>query len=330
MAHIAKFKATQVVPLLEHNARTDATRPHNHSNEDIDPSRTKDNYEMHDRGGLTAYEQYKQRMSELHCMQRKDVTVLDSLIVTLPKNVPAEDARKFFESAYAFACKDFGRENIVNATVHMDETTPHLHLGFIPVVRDKRRNGEECEKVCHKKLITKNYLKSFHQRMSYHIAKDIGYMPEIINGATENGNKTIAEMKAARAADRAADAEFDAKEKEKYAKKLQSDINALVDAVHALRDEEGKLTTEIEKSRQRAVDARSDADAAEQVISQKLETIDFLDEEIKLRQERVDELNTVQYQHMELYERMTQESAQYGEFMRRLRNRENGRGRGRE
>ena len=146
MAHIERYKASQVVGLLEHNARTDDTRPHNHSNEDIDTSRTKDNYELCRSDG-TAYERYKARMEQVHCMKRDDVTVLDSLIVTLPKDVAPEDERAFFESCYAFAVSEYGEKNVINATVHKDETTPHIHIGFIPVVEGKRRNGEQVEKV---------------------------------------------------------------------------------------------------------------------------------------------------------------------------------------
>lgn len=206
MAHIAKFKASQVKGLLEHNSRTDETRPHNHSNEDIDPEKTKLNYELCEGNG-TAYQRYKDRLSQVHCMKRDDVTVLDSLVVTLPKDVKPEDERKFFKAVYEFACNDYGKENIVNATVHMDETTPHIHLGFIPVVQGKLRNGEPVEKVRHSALITKKYLEKMHTRLSDFLEKELGYEVEILNGATANANKTIAELKAERAEKRAKQAE---------------------------------------------------------------------------------------------------------------------------
>lgn len=194
MARIDKYKASQVIGLLEHNARTDETRPHNHRNEDIDPTRTKFNYELHSTEG-TAYERFKARMEQVHCMKRDDVTVLDGLVVTLPKNVRPEDERKFFQAVYDFACKDYGKENIVNATVHKDETTPHIHIGFIPVVKGKLRNGTECEKVRHSDLITKTYLDMFHKRLSDHVKDRLGYETEILNGSTASGNQTITELK---------------------------------------------------------------------------------------------------------------------------------------
>ena len=198
MAHIEKFKSTQVNGVLLHNTRTGDTEQHNHSNEDIDTTRTKDNYELHSTEG-TAYERFKARMEQVHCMKRDDVTVFDSLVVTLPKDVKDGDERKFFEAVYAFACGDYGKENIINATVHKDETKPHIHVGFIPVVTGKLRNGKPCEKVRHSALITKTYLDQFHTRLSDFVKEQLGYEVEILNGATAGGNKTVQELKADRA-----------------------------------------------------------------------------------------------------------------------------------
>lgn len=202
MAHIEKFKSTQVNGVLLHNTRTGDTEQHNHSNEDIDTTRTKDNYELHSAEG-TAYERFKARMEQVHCMKRDDVTVFDSLVVTLPKDVKDGDERKFFEAVYAFACGDYGTENIINATVHKDETKPHIHVGFIPVVTGKLRNGKPCEKVRHSALITKTYLDQFHTRLSDFVKEQLGYEVEILNGATAGGNKTVQELKADRAKQKA-------------------------------------------------------------------------------------------------------------------------------
>ena len=232
MAHIKKFKAAQVNGVLEHNARTDETRPHNHSNEDIDTSRTKDNYELHSTEG-TAQERFHARLKELHVMKRDDVTVLDGLVVTLPKDVKPEDERKFFEAVYAFACEDYGKQNIINATVHKDETSPHIHIGFIPVVQGKLRNGTECEKVRHSSLITKTYLDTFHQRLSDYVSDHLGYEAEILNGATANGNKTVQELKADRAKQKADQLQQRVDELEGEVKDLKQTITAYEQALTA-------------------------------------------------------------------------------------------------
>ncbi|WP_313255160.1 MobV family relaxase [Empedobacter sp.] len=43
---------------------------------------------------------------------------------------------KFFEEEY-------GKENIVRAVLHMDETTPHMHIVIVPLTKDGRLNAKE-------------------------------------------------------------------------------------------------------------------------------------------------------------------------------------------
>lgn len=46
---------------------------------------------------------------------------------------PKEQERFFAESTQFFV-ERYGEENIISAVVHMDESTPHLHLNLIPVI----------------------------------------------------------------------------------------------------------------------------------------------------------------------------------------------------
>nr|WP_244877090.1 plasmid recombination protein [Carnobacterium mobile] len=78
-------------------------------------------------------------------MKREDVKVGCSWIVTLPstlKEKNEQDQREFFEKTYAFLTERYGGEkNVLSAQVHNDETTPHLHFAFIPVVWDEKKNN---------------------------------------------------------------------------------------------------------------------------------------------------------------------------------------------
>lgn len=40
------------------------------------------------------------------------------------------------EANYAFACQEFGEENIVRFSLHRDERTPHFHCVFVPITPD--------------------------------------------------------------------------------------------------------------------------------------------------------------------------------------------------
>lgn len=44
---------------------------------------------------------------------------------------------------YNFACKEFGKENIVRFTLHLDEKTPHIHCVFVPLTQDGRLSAKE-------------------------------------------------------------------------------------------------------------------------------------------------------------------------------------------
>lgn len=253
MAHIDKFKAPQVQGVLQHNERTGDTPTHSHSNEDIDPTRTKDNYELHSVQG-SALSRYNKRMSEVKCMQRDDVTVLDGFCVHLPEDVKPEDERKFFETVYDFACKEFGKKNIINATVHRDETRDHIHCDFIPVVeatvKRGEHKGEKFEKVSHSEAVPREKYQTLHTRLSEFVTERLGYEVSILNGSTVGGNKTVQELKAQRAKERAEEQEKRAATAEKKAAELQGQVRELSQRVN-------DLTEQTEQAEKRAADAES-------------------------------------------------------------------------
>ena len=185
MANVKHFHRSAVRSILNHVTRTD-----NYSNRDIDTSRSKYNYSLtkHD-----AFEFYKQRLSEVHCLNRANVNTLSSWCVTLPKGVKKEDQRKFFEETVKFLNKRYGERNTVCADVHYDETTPHLHYCFIPIIFDEKRQRE---KVDRKSIFTLKELKTFHSDLQSHINNELGYEVQILNGELKNRkNISIGELK---------------------------------------------------------------------------------------------------------------------------------------
>ena len=53
----------------------------------------------------------------------------------------------FFEHCAKFFTERYGKENIISAVVHLDETTPHMHLNLMPITSDGR--------LCSKQLFDK-------------------------------------------------------------------------------------------------------------------------------------------------------------------------------
>lgn len=53
-----------------------------------------------------------------------------------------EELKAWVASNYKFACDEFGKENIVRFTLHMDEKTPHIHCVHVPLTADGRLSAK--------------------------------------------------------------------------------------------------------------------------------------------------------------------------------------------
>lgn len=210
MASITKFKKVAMGRIFQHNNRT-ADDGVTHSNESITLARTPENYHFKE-GGM---KELNDRLQTLYHQDRENLTVIVEAVVTLPVDVHDEDERKFFKSVYDFYCNDFGEHNVINAVVHKDETTAHIHIDIVPVksldnlpetmqirVRNWEREtglaemGLACDGLLNgRDVITREYLRGMHKRLYDHVAKDLGYEVQILNGATAGGNKTVLELK---------------------------------------------------------------------------------------------------------------------------------------
>ena len=181
VAHVKKFTRENIKGLSIHlNRKTE-----NHSNKEIDIERSHLNYDLCEKEGDTL-SRLQSRLDEVYCMKRKDVKACCEWVVTLPTELEEkgpEAQRQFFEKTYEFLAGRYGKENVVSANVHVDETTPHMHFDFVPVVWDEKKQRE---KVSAKEVLTRNELKSFHQDLDNFLKKEIPeiYQEGILNGKT--------------------------------------------------------------------------------------------------------------------------------------------------
>ena len=191
MAHVAKYTRGAIQGLSNHLDR----KTENHSNKDIDVSKSHLNYDLNQNQGDTI-SRLNERLEQVYCMNRKDVKAVADWIVTLPKELedrPADDQRQFFEATKRFLDKQYGEENNISANVHMDETTPHMHYAFIPVVYDEKKQRE---KVSAKLVLTRNHLQKFHEQLDQYLQAEIPQIYErgVVNGQTV-GVETVQELK---------------------------------------------------------------------------------------------------------------------------------------
>ncbi len=194
MASVEKYRQSSVVNQLRHNNRTITYS----SNPDIDLDRSHLNYSLTPDRGISEYDYFLKRKSQLYCYNRKDIVVLAGWIVTAPKDLPTEQQKDFFESVYHFLTQRYGEENAVQATVHMDESgEPHLHFLFIPAAPDKKHAQKE--KICANDVLNPKELRNFHPDLQRHLKKE-GINAKVLTGVTaaQGGNKTVAELKTER------------------------------------------------------------------------------------------------------------------------------------
>ena len=138
----AKRKGGAAKAIAAHNERT---KEEYASNPDIDKSRIAQNYHL-----VTprwSYEQeIKHRIQMAGCRVRRDsVKFVDTLVTVSPEFAKAHEAEmpEYFNRAFDFLKERVGEENIFSAVVHMDEKTPHMHLCFVPLTKDKRLSAKE-------------------------------------------------------------------------------------------------------------------------------------------------------------------------------------------
>ncbi|MGU3443273.1 MobV family relaxase [Bacillus cereus] len=192
MAHVQKYTKGNVQGLSIHWDR----KTENHSNLDIDNEQSDLNYDLCEKEGDTL-SRMNQRLSEVYVFKRNDVKVCADWVVTLPENlkgISEKEQREFFEKTYEFLANRYGREkNVLSANVHMDETTPHIHFAFMPVVWDEKKQRE---KVSAKEVLTRKDLKTFHQDLDKFLKKELLhiYKGGILNDKTI-GVDTVKDLK---------------------------------------------------------------------------------------------------------------------------------------
>ena len=188
MARVEKYTRGAMGNMLAHYNRTKVS-----SKSLIDPERTPLNYNLAVTDQpLSQLDFIHKRLSEIKVLNRKDVNVFCDWIVTAPQGLSENEYADFFKEVYDFLNDRYGKENVISAYVHMDESQPHIHYAFVPVAIDKKKG---IPKLSAKEVITLKELKSFHKDLSTHLNGIFGRDIGILNGATDLGNQTIAQLR---------------------------------------------------------------------------------------------------------------------------------------
>lgn len=146
-----KYTMGQLNVIFRHNER----RNTNYSNKDINKSNGIYNYSI-----KSCNVPYGKRFNEIknkYNLQgriKRTSNVACEYIITSSKEffeeIGEEETKRYFETAYKFVVgfKNLGEQYIISSKVHMDETTPHMHLVFIPVVHKlDKKSGKVIDKI---------------------------------------------------------------------------------------------------------------------------------------------------------------------------------------
>ena len=160
------YKINDLAQIGSHNKREKKAYK---SNPDIKLELTKDNIELvpltekYVEGFYNLTKEYRKEHEEKMKNEREDRkktfkqmldrsnnVIADELLFTATNeffnNMTKEDIKEWADTCMEFVYNDLGykKEQVLHATVHMDEKTPHIHCVVVPLVKkyDKRTNSE--------------------------------------------------------------------------------------------------------------------------------------------------------------------------------------------
>lgn len=188
VARMQKMKTGNLIGIGNHNQR----KTQNHSNKEIDPSLSKLNYDL-----VNQTEYYKRDIEKFinenkatERAVRKDAVLVNEWVITSDKKfferLSDEETKRFFISAKDYFAENFGSENIRYATVHLDETTPHMHMGIVPFDKDKKLSA--------KRIFNREALFTIQEDLPKHL-QEKGFEIERGLEGSERKNLTVPEFK---------------------------------------------------------------------------------------------------------------------------------------
>lgn len=168
VCHFGKYKSGNVFGLQKHNQRENE----NYSNMDIDKARTPLNYDLINNNDINYLKIIKSIIEENRASQRairKDATVYCECIISSDsaffEKLTEDRQKEFFKESLNYLKNKIDEKFIISANVHLDETTPHMHVGFVPIIENS---------LSAKKLIDRKFLREVQEQLPAHL-KNLGF-----------------------------------------------------------------------------------------------------------------------------------------------------------
>lgn len=144
VVRMQKVKSAGLKGMQFHNQRERKSL----TNDDIDEEKSGENYDLENDENINYNERVKEIIDEQKIgtrKTRKDAVLVNELLVTSDRKfferLDPDEQERFFEESHKLFSERYGKQNIAYATVHVDEQTPHMHLGVVPM-REGRLQGK--------------------------------------------------------------------------------------------------------------------------------------------------------------------------------------------
>jgi len=168
---VQKMTKGSVMGMQIHNQRE---KDHSHTNADIDFLKSNQNYDLKNNHEINYQQKIKEVISKNYTGTRairKDAVLMCECLITSDneffKTLSPKQQEQFFRQSYDWLCERFGERNVIAATVHLDERTPHMHFDFVPMTAEGRLSAKEIFRY-------KTDLSKLHDDFYKHIGQNYG------------------------------------------------------------------------------------------------------------------------------------------------------------
>lgn len=256
VVHMMKIKSGAVGGIQSHNNREHEPK----TNPDVDMSRSEDNYD------LISCDNYKRSIKEKLSnlvessrAVRKDAVVVCNFIVTSDNEtmnaLGTDRQREFFRDSVKWFSDRYGADRVLNATVHMDETTPHLHIGVMPITQDGRLSA--------KAIFTKTEMKAIQTEF----ARDVGEKYGLERGVEGSERTHLSE----------------ARFKEQKALEMANEHGTIAQELHVLAEDYKQELSEATRSLETVKQELSTMQDRKDTLRGEIERLEAIDKQTKVR-----------------------------------------------
>lgn len=275
VARMTKYKSGNLGGAYRHNERIFKQ----HSNKDIDIERSHLNYELTDRDRSMSYEkQIKNYIDENKISKRairKDAVLCDEWIITSDKDFFAkltpEETKRFFETSKNYFAENYGLENIAYASVHLDENTPHMHMGIVPMKQGKLSS---------KSIFNREELKKIQDELPKYLSQ---YGFHLQRGELDSTKKHLSTQ--------------EYKDKQEVLQKIEKQIDEKFDKIIEFNTQLNQmnkgLTNKVEELKTIDEVKNEMLSNLDHVLSEKQDTLSHLEKEINIKKEDLDIVNSI-------------------------------------